>query len=128
MAGPSWAGSTKTLTADVAEVDESKARNEHALAQLSMVAYGLNPYDVSVEGHKYGLPELPIPSDHNLKRRYDPIISQLTRLLMRDGKLSKAQRVSRKKNPLLPKASGPSARSLAWTNSCRPGTRTWPWC
>ncbi|RKF59465.1 37S ribosomal protein S7, mitochondrial [Golovinomyces cichoracearum] len=46
----------------------------------------------SAEGHKFGLPELPIPSDGNLKYRDDPIVQQVTNLLMKDGKKSVAQR------------------------------------
>ncbi|RKF73147.1 37S ribosomal protein S7, mitochondrial [Golovinomyces cichoracearum] len=46
----------------------------------------------SGEGHKFGLPELPIPSDGNLKYRDDPIVQQVTNLLMKDGKKSVAQR------------------------------------
>ena len=34
-----------------------------------------------------------IPSDLRLKHRYDPLIHQVTNLLMQDGKLGKAQRV-----------------------------------
>lgn len=46
----------------------------------------------AAEGHKFGLPELPIPSDGNLKYRDDPIVQQVTNLLMKDGKKSVAQR------------------------------------
>jgi hypothetical protein len=44
-------------------------------------------------GHKFGIPELPLPSTHNLKHRYDPVVSQVTNLLMRHGKKGVAQRV-----------------------------------
>ena len=70
-------------------------QNEIALDQLRMIEYGLTPLDASVEGHKYGLPELPLASQANAKHRYDSVIEQVTRLLMRDGKLAKAQRVRR---------------------------------
>ncbi|RDA83298.1 hypothetical protein CP532_5741 [Ophiocordyceps camponoti-leonardi (nom. inval.)] len=43
-------------------------------------------------GHKYGLPEKPYPPNFHLKKRYHPVLDQITRLLMRDGKLSVAQR------------------------------------
>ncbi|KAG6002596.1 hypothetical protein E4U21_002940 [Claviceps maximensis] len=43
-------------------------------------------------GHKFGLPKRPYPEGFNLKQRYHPVLEQLTRLLMRDGKLSVAQR------------------------------------
>lgn len=67
--------------------------NEIALSQLQMIEYGLNPLDPLVEGHKYGLPELPLPPHKNAKYRYDDIVTQVTKLLMKDGKLAKAQRV-----------------------------------
>lgn len=67
--------------------------NETALNQLRMIEYGLSSHDPSVEGHKYGVPELPLPSQKHNKHRYDAVVSQVTRLLMKDGKLAKAQRV-----------------------------------
>ncbi|KAK4189374.1 ribosomal protein S7 domain-containing protein [Podospora australis] len=63
-----------------------------ALSKLEMVAYGLNPFDVSVDGHKFGLPELPIPSEMHKSYRYDAVVNLMTKLLMKDGKLAKAQR------------------------------------
>lgn len=45
-------------------------------------------------GHKFGLPKRPWPEGFNMKKRYHPVLEQITRLLMRDGKLSVAQRVS----------------------------------
>lgn len=46
-------------------------------------------------GHKFGLPELPIQSTSNMKHRYDPLVTQVTNLLMQHGKLSVAQTVRR---------------------------------
>ncbi|KAI9811246.1 MAG: hypothetical protein M1827_005578 [Pycnora praestabilis] len=48
--------------------------------------------DITTQGHKFALPELPLPSNANLKHRYDPVVQQVTNLLMQDGKLSVAQR------------------------------------
>lgn len=73
--------------------------NEIALDQLRMIEYGLNPLDPSVEGHKYGLPEIDLGSRKHTKHRYDETITQITRLLMRDGKLAKAQRVRGEPGP-----------------------------
>lgn len=44
-------------------------------------------------GHKFGLPQWPWPEGFNHKKRYHPVLEQITRLLMKDGKLSAAQRV-----------------------------------
>ncbi|KAJ4133310.1 hypothetical protein NW754_016119 [Fusarium falciforme] len=38
------------------------------------------------------MPQRPWPQGFNLKKRYHPVLEQITRLLMRDGKLSVAQR------------------------------------
>lgn len=54
-----------------------------------------NPQSAEVQppGHIFGLPELPLPSTSNLKHRYDPVVEQVTNLMMKDGKKSVAQRV-----------------------------------
>ena len=48
---------------------------------------------VEMSGHKFDLPALPLPANMHPKYRYAPIVKQVTNLLMRDGKLSVAQRV-----------------------------------
>ena len=58
--------------------------------QNDLLKDGENTDEPSVE---LKLPSLPLPSHAVLKYRYDPIIKQFTNLMMRDGKLSKAQRV-----------------------------------
>lgn len=72
---------------------EVTPENAAALAQLSEIAYGVKTADVSTEGHKYGLPTLPLPSELHHKYRYSEVVNHATKLLMKDGKLSKAQRV-----------------------------------
>lgn len=49
--------------------------------------------DVGNIGHKWPLPQRPYGEGFNHKKRYHPVLEQITRLLMRDGKLSVAQRV-----------------------------------
>lgn len=44
-------------------------------------------------GHKFGLPKKPYPEGFQLKERYHPVLGQITRLMMRHGKLGVAQRV-----------------------------------
>lgn len=44
-------------------------------------------------GLKFDMPTLPLPRTEMIKRRYDPLVEQFTKLLMRDGKLSLAQKV-----------------------------------
>ncbi|KAL8730291.1 MAG: hypothetical protein Q9166_004174 [cf. Caloplaca sp. 2 TL-2023] len=47
---------------------------------------------LQTSGHKFELPALPLAANLHLKYRYAPIVKQVTNLLMRDGKLSVAQR------------------------------------
>ncbi|KAL2266076.1 hypothetical protein VTJ83DRAFT_5428 [Remersonia thermophila] len=89
--GSPSAASPKPDESSALEVPTSP-ENEAALSQLRMIEYGLSPLDPAVEGHKFGLPELPLPSQKNSKYRYDGVVEQLTRLIMKDGKLAKAQR------------------------------------
>merc|ERR1712093_692439 len=72
--------------------DTTSFANLLALGQLQNVATGGHATDPVNLGHKFGLPDLPLPSDGNLKYRYDPVVSQVTTLLMKHGKLSVAQR------------------------------------
>ena len=44
-------------------------------------------------GLKFEMPVLPLPKDGHVKHRYDPVVEQVTNLLMRHGKKSVAQRV-----------------------------------
>jgi hypothetical protein len=96
--GPGSFG-TQTTEGVAAEVAPSGDENAEALRQLHMIAYGVTPVDAEVEGHKFGLPELPLPANLVKARRYNSMLDQLTRLLMRDGKLSKAQRVRTRPHP-----------------------------
>lgn len=63
-----------------------------ALGQMEAIAGGRGN-GVETPGHKFGLPSLPLPSTSNLKHRYDPVVEQFTKLIMRHGKLGQAQRV-----------------------------------
>jgi small subunit ribosomal protein S7 len=63
------------------------------LESIAAGGHGTDPVNVDTVGHKYGLPELPLPKNANFKYRYDPVVAQITNLLMKDGKLSVAQRV-----------------------------------
>jgi hypothetical protein len=63
------------------------------MENIATGGHGTDPVTVDTVGHKYSLPELPLPPNANFKYRYDPLIAQVTNLLMKDGKLSVAQRV-----------------------------------
>jgi hypothetical protein len=56
------------------------------IAQATIDAADRNP------GLKFDMPE-PLPRTENLKHRYEPIVDQFTKLIMRDGKLATAQKV-----------------------------------
>lgn len=76
--------------------DSTSFANLLSLGQMENIAaggHGTDPVTVNVPGHKFGLPELPLPKDANMKYRYDPLVAQVTNLLMKHGKLGVAQRV-----------------------------------
>lgn len=77
------------------KADSTSFANLLSLGQLESIAaggHGTDPVTVDTVGHKYALPDLPLPKNANFKYRYDPIVAQVTNLLMKDGKLSVAQR------------------------------------
>lgn len=64
-------------------------------------------------GHIFDLPALPLPPNSNLKHRYNPMVKQFTSLMMRDGKLSKAQRVCPSIPLISRKSSGQRSHPMA---------------
>jgi small subunit ribosomal protein S7 len=59
----------------------------------ALMAFNPTSAAPTTPGLKFHMPTLPIPKDAHVKHRYDPIVEQVTNLLMRDGKKSVAQRV-----------------------------------
>lgn len=53
---------------------------------------GLDMGLVETPGLKFQMPSLPLPKDGHVKHRYDPVVEQVTNLLMQHGKKSAAQR------------------------------------
>lgn len=78
-----------------AENNATTFDNLLAVGQLEAVAHGGEANDITPEmiGHKFPLPELPLPPFSNRKERYDPVVDQVTNLMMKHGRLSAAQRV-----------------------------------
>lgn len=74
-------------------VDEAEAQLVAADGKQAATPPAVRPTQISTAGHKFPLPEKPYPADFHQKRRYHPVLEQITRLLMYDGKLSVAQRV-----------------------------------
>ena len=66
--------------------------NAEALAALEKSAAGEDQFDQGIEGLKFAAPVRP-GKHEQLQDRYSPLVTQVTRLLMRDGQLSKAQTV-----------------------------------
>lgn len=73
---------------------------------------------VPAAGYKFDLPALPLPSKSHLRHRYEPLVEQVTNLMMRDGKKSVAQRVGPSViQPTTPRAGpGPCPGSFAVPN------------
>ncbi|KAH8162775.1 hypothetical protein CIB48_g5470 [Xylaria polymorpha] len=73
--------------------------NEEAIAALEEAASGQHALDLIAAGLKYGMPTPPGKRD-KLQDRYHPVVHQITRMLMRDGKLSRAQKLPLNPAPL----------------------------
>lgn len=71
-------------------LDPVEADQQRELAQARS-AYG--------EGFKFAPPNLPLGPHTKVRDRYHPVLDQVTNLLMRHGKKSVAQRVSRATGP-----------------------------
>lgn len=77
--------------------DEMTFQHLMALGQMENIAAGgtgYDPVDIDNVGHKFDLPMLPLGKDMHMKFRYDPVVTQVTNLMMVHGKKSVAQRVS----------------------------------
>ncbi|PCH04667.1 Sodium/sulfate symporter [Penicillium occitanis (nom. inval.)] len=57
----------------------------------SMIDLATEQAAENLPGLKFGMPA-PLPKTENYKSRYDPVVEQFTKLLMEDGKLSRAQK------------------------------------
>ncbi|KAG5979164.1 hypothetical protein E4U55_005481 [Claviceps digitariae] len=75
-----------------AEVKVASEKVEEMPAQKSRPQTVMEWEKSPNSGHKFPLPKKPYPEGYNLKKRYHPVLEQFTRLLMKDGKLSVAQR------------------------------------
>lgn len=73
--------------------EQSQSQHENMVTVNGMIK-GME-YPDAGPGHKFPIPDLQtIGFLNHLKRRYDPVVDQVTKSLMRDGKLSVAQKVS----------------------------------
>jgi small subunit ribosomal protein S7 len=73
--------------------------NADAIAALEQAAAGEDAMTLVEEGLRFHMPTPP-GKHEQLQDRHHPVVHQVTRMLMRDGKLSKAQKV--RQIPLLP--------------------------
>ena len=54
----------------------------------------------AIPGLKFDMPSLPLPKDGHVKHRHDPVVDQVTNLLMKHGKKSVAERVDQPTRPM----------------------------
>jgi small subunit ribosomal protein S7 len=91
-----YARRREQLTIDESPIPESfdPLFNSSAASQVQ----GIDDFVASssvpegTKGHKFPLPSLPLPRELVKDHRYDPVVTQVTTLLMKDGKKSVAQR------------------------------------
>ncbi|EOD50183.1 putative 30s ribosomal protein s7 protein [Neofusicoccum parvum UCRNP2] len=72
----------------------SRSFSTSAIRREEQMALTQEPASVepSAEGVKFGVVPFPLPAENRLKGRYDPVVQQVTNLLMQHGKKSVAQR------------------------------------
>lgn len=73
---------------------QEQSQSQENMVSVNGLIKGVE-YPDAGPGHKFPIPDLQqIGFLNHLKRRYDPVVDQVTKSLMRDGKLSVAQKVS----------------------------------
>lgn len=92
----SWDAQEEAPSTDGNTQSSRLSPQEAAIQHLELSSEGINSFEYT--GLKFEDPPMPMAKLHeahyHMRYRYDEGISQITRLLMRDGKLSKAQAVS----------------------------------
>ncbi|KAF2036489.1 ribosomal protein S7 [Setomelanomma holmii] len=81
-AAPKGSRSYSTMTT------QTGANNELDMGLVDISSASNAP---TTPGLKFEVPSLPLPKDGHVKHRYDPVVEQVTNLLMRHGKKSVAQ-------------------------------------
>lgn len=85
---PASSSAEASLDSSMLPTAEQQARYDAALDASSH----LQPVPEESKGHKFPLPTMPLPQNLRKDHRYDPVVTQVTNLLMQDGKKSVAQR------------------------------------
>ena len=91
----SYSTSARLAAQDMQEsspADEKDAKLGEVVRMIANAERGVIKHEERV-GYKFDMPKLPLPKSENVKRRYDPLVEQFTKLMMTDGKLSRAQNV-----------------------------------
>lgn len=84
--------STAGESFDAAMIPSAEQRAEYTAQHVDQpVAPG--SIQETRQGHKYPLPDLPIPANMHKDYRHDAIVTQVTNLIMRDGKKAQAERI-----------------------------------
>ena len=84
----------QVLRDDIKKANPQGPRSFSTLARRQQEAtISFEDTGIKTQGHQFGLPALPLENRSHIRHRYEPIVKQVTNLLMRDGKLSVAQRV-----------------------------------
>lgn len=75
------------------EIFAPNFHNGEVLQQLQKESEGVQYSDEVADGLLFSAPAPPTKND-KLQNRYDPLVHQLTRMIMQDGKLGTAQKAS----------------------------------
>lgn len=73
----------------------SRSFSTSAIRRQEQMALAKEPVstEFNAEGVRFGVVPFPLAAENRLKTRYDPVVEQVTNLLMEHGKKSVAQRV-----------------------------------
>jgi len=90
---PPGSGQKRSYSTSARRLVEAEMTQSQSRVSDNGMILGME-YPDAGPGHKFPLPDVSSISrlDH-LKRRYDPVVEQVTKSIMRDGKLSVAQKV-----------------------------------
>jgi small subunit ribosomal protein S7 len=86
----------KVLKEDLNSTRPKGTRSFSTIARQHMEMTSLEPQassNIPITNDEAPAPGIPIPRDLMMKHRYDPLVEQMTNLIMRDGKKATAQRV-----------------------------------
>ncbi|KAI5300533.1 hypothetical protein KEM56_002374, partial [Ascosphaera pollenicola] len=80
-----------STAAEPSAADNGAAPLPGATPMEQLIAVMENKPEAPIQGLKFGMPPTPDYATGHFRKRYDPVLDQFTKMLMRDGKLARAE-------------------------------------